>query len=301
MICCTEAPCCAGTVQPEPPTPNGTEAEPPQACTPPKAFSQRTESTRSDISATEVDRKAREANLYKLDALVVGTPLAKVNLLQDEVTALEAEARRALQKGYSNFCQKVISREDVGKSEKDDGAHVFVALTPKVVTQWCSKISYPLLEFSGEDQQVGRPKLVSAFPAALVLADSEVPISLQFRVTALPSNKTAFTVGVAKWPGFKLYFGKGFGLEENSWGLQWAAEDGSPSKQMDTCCNHRLSKGDLVCITCDTWRGLATISLNGKEAGNFSIPGGGTYVLGATLSTGSILTMNTHAMNPRAG
>lgn len=279
MICCTEAPCCAGTVQPEPPTPNGTEAESPQACTPPKAFSQRTESTRSDISATEVDRKAREANLYKLDALVVGTPLAKVNLLQDEV----------------------ISREDVGKSEKDDGAHVFVALTPKVVTQWCSKISYPLLEFSGEDQQVGRPKLVSAFPAALVLADSEVPISLQFRVTALPSNKTAFTVGVAKWPGFKLYFGKGFGLEENSWGLQWAAEDGSPSKQMDTCCNHRLSKGDLVCITCDTWRGLATISLNGKEAGNFSIPGGGTYVLGATLSTGSILTMNTHAMNPRAG
>jgi len=279
MICCTEAPCCAGTVQPEPPTPNGTEAEPPQACSPPKAFSQRTESTRSDISATEVDRKAREANLYKLDALVVGTPLAKVNLLQEQV----------------------ISREDVGKSEKDDGAHVFVALTPKVVTQWCSKISYPLLEFSGEDQQVGRPKLVSAFPAALVLADSEVPISLQFRVTALPSNKTAFTVGVAKWPGFKLYFGKGFGLEENSWGLQWAAEDGSPSKQMDTCCNHRLSKGDLVCITCDTWRGLATISLNGKEAGNFSIPGGGTYVLGATLSTGSILTMNTHAMNPRAG
>lgn len=290
VMCCTDAPCCAASVQPEPPAPNGSEAEPPQTYSPPKPFFERSwESTRSDIVAAETDPKAREANLYKLDALVIGVPVAKMNMSQDEVSALEAEARKALEEGYCNFCQKVMSRDDVEKSDKDNEAHVFVALTPKIVSQWCSQISYPLLEFSGENQQVARPKLVSAYPAALVLADSEMPTSLQFRVTAFPSNKTVLTMGVAKWPGFKIYFGKGFGLEDDSWGLQWAAEDGSPSKVAQDACNLRLAKGDIVCITCDTWRGLSTISLNGREAGNFNVPCGGRYVLGATLSTGCIL------------
>merc|ERR1719487_908527 len=143
----------------------------------------------------------------------------------------------------------------MSKLAVDEKAHVYVVLTPKIVSQWSSQLSYPLLEFSDGDKQVHRPRFVSAFPAALVPADPENPTSLRFRVTAFPSNKTIFTVGVAKWPGFRVYFGKGFGQEEDSWGLQWKAEGGAPTNPEECCL--RLCKGDLICITCDTWTGFS--------------------------------------------
>jgi len=242
----------------------------------------------NDIVAAETDPKAREANLYKLDSLVLGTPFAKVDISQDEVAFLEAEARRALDEGYyCNFCQSVVTKGGIGKTDEDEGAHVLVVLTPKIVPHWAPQISYPRLEFAEEDKQVRRPPYVSAFPAALAFADVEMPTSLRFRITAFPASKNVFSVGVAKWPGFKLYFGKGFGEEESSWGLQWRAEDGAPSNP--SACRLRLSLGDLVCVTCDTWRGSSAIYLNGKEAGHFSVPCGESFVLGATLSTGSVL------------
>lgn len=243
------------------------------------------DSTKDGIIATGESAKAREAFLYKLDSLVVGNPLTKVKISENEVAALEAEARRALDESYCYFCSSVIKRGDV--STMDD--QVLVALAPKIVSSWSSQMSYPRLEFSEQDRQVQRPQFVSAFPAALALADLEKPTSLRFRVTALPANQTIFTVGVAKWPGFKLYFGKGFGQEENSWGLQWKAQGGSPSHPEECCL--RLCKGDLISITCDTWAGSSTILLNEKEAGKFSLPchGGETLVIGATLSTGCIL------------
>jgi hypothetical protein len=236
------------------------------------------------ILAVETDPKAREANLFKLDSLVVGLPLAKMEISEKEVNALEAEARRALDEGYCTFCRNLVRRDDISKD------HVVVVLTPKVVSHWCSEISYPRLEFYPGDQQVRRPPLVSAFPAALVPADLEMPTALRFRVTALPSSRTILTVGVAKWPGFRVYFGKGFGEEEDSWGLQWKAEDGLPVQP--SSCKFRLSKGDVLCVTCDTWKGASTISLNGKEAATFSVPCGDTFVLGATLSTGCSLKID---------
>merc|ERR1719247_637026 len=100
---------------------------------------------------------------------------------------------------------------------------------------------------------------------------------LQFRITAFPSNKTMFTAGVAKWPGFRVYFGKGFGEEEDSWGLRWQAEDGAPVDCQKSTM--KLSKGDLISITCDTWRGCSTVSLNGREAARFLLPCGEHFVL----------------------
>lgn len=284
MCNCTRQPCpCCGPLQPVLPAADGSEQ------LPQLTSSVCTATLEDNIVAAETDPKAREAYLYKLDSLVLGRPFAKVEISQDEVALLEAEARRALDEGYScNFCRNLVSREDIEKSDgTDDGAHVFVVLTPKIVPHWSPQISYPRLEFAQEDKQVQRPPYVSAFPAALAFADLEMPTSLRFRVAALPSSKTVFSVGVAKWPGFKLYFGKGFGEEDGSWGLQWRAEDGAPNNP--SACRLRLSRGDLVCVTCDTWRGSSTISVNGREAGNFSVPCGETFVLGATLSTGSVL------------
>jgi hypothetical protein len=235
------------------------------------------------IVAAESDPKAREALLYKLDCLVVGAPIVKVELTKDEVVALEAEARRALDQRFCLFCTQC---KDTDTKEATAGK-VVVVLTPKLASQWSPPISYPRLEFAEQDRQVTRPQFVSAFPAALILADPDKPTSLRFRVKAFPSNQTIFTVGVAKWPGFRIYFGKGFGEEEDSWGLQWRAQGGAPTTP-EVCCL-KLVKGDLVCITCDAWKGSSTISLNGREAGNFTIPTGETFVLGATLSTGCIL------------
>lgn len=240
--------------------------------------------TVSEIVAIATEPKARQANLYKLDSLVIGTPLGKVDISQNDVVALEAEARRAFDEGYCDFCRQLVTGEDFPKA---NGDHVIVVLTPKIVSHWVPAVSYDLLEFSDEDRQVSRPQFVSAFPAALVHADEENPTSLRFRVMAFPSNKTILSVGVAVWPGFKVYFGKGFGEEEGSWGLQWRAEDGNPCKP--DACGLRLSRGDLVSITCDTWRGSSTIFVNGEEAGNFSLPCEKAFVLGATLSVGCSL------------
>lgn len=289
MCTVTRQPCvCCGPTQPlSPGTPEGSE----------------TASIPGDIVAIsyETDPKAREANLYKLDSLVVGTPVGKVEISQDEVAALEAEARRALDEGYyCDFCTRLVGREEsIGKSDADRGAKVLVVLTPKIVSHWSPQISYQRLEFSESDTEVRRPQFVSAFPAALVPADKELPTSLRFRVIALPSNKTVLTMGVAKWPGFKVYFGKGFGEDENSWGLQWRAEDGAPIDPKGFS-GINISKGDIVCITCDTWRGASTISLNGREAGHFCLPCGEAFVLGATLSTGCVLRIEApDACNPQ--
>lgn len=241
---------------------------------------------KGDLTAAEVNPKAREAFLYKLDSLVVGTPLAKAHISQDEIAALEAEARRALDESYCHFCSRCVNKEEVTKS---DSQVIVVPFAPKAISSWSPQLSYSRLEFSEQDRQVKRPQFVSAFPAVLALADLEKPTTLRFRITAFPRNQTIFTVGVAKWPGFKLYFGKGFGEEEDSWGVQWKAEGGAPINPEECCL--KLTRGDLICITCDTWKGSSTITLNGKDAGNFTLPchGGETIVMGATLSTGCIL------------
>lgn len=240
------------------------------------------------IVAAEIEPKARQANLFKLDSLVLGMPLAKVEISQDEVAALEAEARRALEEGYycDWHCYGQDTKDLTGR-KMSDGAKVLVVLTPEIVSCWSPPLSYARLEFSEHDKQVRRPPFSSAFPAALVRADAEKPTSVCFRVTAFPASRTVFTVGVAKYPGFKVYFGKGFGEEEHSWGLQWRGEDGSPVHP--DVSSLRLSCGDLICITCDTWAGSSTITLNGREAGMFNIPCGQAFVLGATLATGCIL------------
>jgi len=238
----------------------------------------------SEIVAIATDPRARQANLYMLDSLVIGTPLGKVDFSQNDVVALEAETRRAFDEGYCDFCRQIVTGEDFSKVSGD---HVIVALTPKIVSCWARSVSYDLLEFADEDRQVSRPQFVSAFPAALAPADVENPTSLRFRVLAFPSNKTILSVGVALWPGFKVYFGRGFGEEEGSWGLQWRAEDGNPCKP--EACSLRLSRGDLVSITCDTWRGSSTIFVNGEEAGNFSLPCEQAFILGVTLSVGCSL------------
>jgi len=235
-----------------------------------------------EITAAETDPKARAANLHKLDSLVIGLPLAKVQISKDEVAELEVEARKVLDEGVCTFCQQLIRKEDITKSD-----HVLVVLNPKIVRQWCSSISYPYLELSQEDMQVVRPQFVSAFPAALVPADLQLPTSLRFRVVAFPPSMTILTVGVAKWPGFRNYFGKGFREEDDSWGLRWRAEDGLPCGSGK--CSHRLVIGDLICITCDKWKGCSTISVNGKNIESFSLPSNENFVLGATLSSGCIL------------
>jgi len=255
-------------------------------CTPRMHHPQSADSTHTpvksgEVFAVETDPKARQAFLYNLDSLLIGTPVSKVELSRDEVAALEVEARRALDASYGEVCNQIISPE--AKLQSD----VLIARAPVIVSRWHLQLSYARLQFAEDERLVRRPQFVSAFPAALAAVDPELPTSLRFRVIALPPNGTTITVGFSKWPGFKSYFGKGFGEEEHSWGLQWKAEDGAPTDP--DRCSPRLSENDLVCLSCDACRGFATISLNGIEAANYSLPCGETFVLGATLSTLCVL------------
>jgi len=232
--------------------------------------------------------KGSRSQSLQADSMVIGLPWAKVEISVDEVEALEADARRAFEEGYCDFCTQFLSGQDIHAIRKmGDGAKVLVVLSPKTTPDWSPQISYTRLEFSENDKQVQRPPFSSAFPAALVPVDAERATSLCFRVAAFPPSRTVLTVGIALWPGFKVYFGKGFGVEEESWGLQWSGEDGSPVDP--GACRLRLSKGDLVCITCDPWEGSSSIALNGRQVAMFSIPCGKAFVLGATLSSGCIL------------
>jgi hypothetical protein len=245
-------------------------------------------SASGEVLAIETDPKARQAFLQNLDALVsTRIPAADVETSQDEVATLEAEARRALDASYGELQQQIMAPEG---SSLDQVLSVEGAVSmPKIVSRWHLQISYDRLQFAEDARLVRRPQFVSAFPAALAAVDHDLPTSLRFRVVALPQNRTILTAGVAKWPGFKSYFGKGFGEEEDSWGFQWRAEDGAPADPDSS--SPRLSKNDVVCITCDSRRGFSTVSVNGREARTFLVPCGETFVLGATLSTLCVLSI----------
>lgn len=189
---------------------------------------------------------------------------------------------------WSGFMRPHLFGRSPEKGERQHDEPVTVDKGQTIIRNWSTSISYELLEFSKQDTKVRRPKFVSAHPAALVLADKKLPTSLCLRVLAFPPNRTMLTVGVAKWPGFKTYFGKGFGEEEGSWGLQWRAEEDEPASD-----RLRPVEGDLICITCDALNGLSTVFLNWNEVGSYSLPKGGRFALGATLSTECVLAIET--------
>lgn len=253
----------------------------PKAHHPQSGDSLQTLTKSGDVFAVETDPKARQAFLYNLDSLVVGAPASKVELSRDEVAALEGEAQRALNASYGEACSQIVCPEASMKSD------VPIARAHVIVSRWHLQLSYGRLQFAEDGGLVRRPQFVSAFPAALAAVDPELPTSLRFRVAALPQSGTSISVGFSKWPGFKSYFGQGFGKEEHSWGLQWKAADGEPVDP--DVCSVRLSENDVVCLSCDSRRGCATISLNGIEAANYFLPCGEAFVLGATLSTLSVL------------
>lgn len=223
-------------------------------------------------------------------SLVSGKVLAEVGLqAEDDVAVLEAEARRALGGSPCDLVlgsRLLLSGQTVASINLHDGAQVTALVNHKIVKSWNRELSYNLLEFSEGDKVVRRPKLVSANPAALVPVDPEVPTSLAFRIITLPSTRTILTAGIGQ-EAFRKFFGKGFGMEENSWGIQWKLEE-----EIRAETKQRPMVGDLICVTCDLTKGFATLALNGKVLKNFTVPRDASYVLGATLSTECTLSIS---------
>jgi hypothetical protein len=223
-----------------------------------------------------------------------GKKLADVRLKQtDDIALLEAAAREANGGGPCDLVfgsRLLLIGQDAESAGLHDGAQVVAIANHKVVTAWNAGISYNRLEFSASNTQVMRPKYVSAYPAALVQVDPEIPTSLCFRIAAFPPNKTSFSVGIAN-EGFKKFFGKGFGAEEKSWGLQWTAEEDATNTTVDSTatCRRRPAEGDVICVNCDPLSGHCMITLNDKVLHTCKVPSGENYVLGATLSTECVL------------
>jgi len=240
----------------------------------------------NNVVTNQLDAEARNSLLQKLDAIVTSQhmdfvkaqTMEKTEASRDEARGLEEEVRSMLQAGYCELYEHLPQKVDECN-----------AAETTLVTRWHCQISYPRLQFEEEAAMVRRPPFVSAYPAALAPVDGSSPTSLRFRVIALPPNGTIISAGVAKWPGFPVYFGKGFGEEADSWGLQWRAEDGIPVDPLT--CGVRLSRSDTICISCDRRKCVASISLNGHEAAVYSLPDNDlhTFVLGATLSTACVL------------
>lgn len=242
-------------------------------------------SSNSPVATASHDENAKDVVKIRI-GLVSGKVLAEVALQpQDDVAVLETEARRALGGSPCDLVhgsRLLLSGQSVQSANLENMSQVIAVVNHKVVTSWNSEISYELLEFSDDERVVRRPKLVSANPAALVAADPEIPTTLCFRIMALPPTRTKLTAGVAN-DEFRKFFGKGFGKEENSWGIQWSLE--KEAFEAANTRRHRPVVGDLICITCDLLKTCATVSLNGKIVDMFNIPSEGSYVLGATLST----------------
>lgn len=261
------------------------------------------DATPADPAGKACDPEMQQTSLPEaIKSLMVGASIAKVPsaLMNNKAftgmglpahvntAALEVEARRALGGEWSGMISPHLCGKDFSRSGSHDETQAVADKGSKIASKWSSEISYDRLEFSEQDTQVRRPKFVSAFPAALVPAKAAVRTSLCFRVAAFPPNRTVLTVGLARWPGFKSFFGKGFGEESDSWGLQWKAEDEESNTD-----RLRPNEGDLICITCDAPMGLSTISLNGTEVGSFCVPKREHFVLGATLSTECVLAIET--------
>jgi len=178
----------------------------------------------------------------------------------------------------------------VAPTEDDGAGNVAVATSGDMIQVWDVPLSNNVLEFAENNATARRPGCRSCYPAAFAkILTSKCVFSVRLEQGSGKNNWQ--TIGICK-RGFGSANTDGFGRTVDSWGL---ADDRSKdsdnlffagSGKVVKKWNRKLREGDIVTVTCDLDKGVATIDVNGEV--NVAFRGiTGTpqeYYMGATFA-----------------